>query len=281
MVELITLKEILVETAKELWRQKNPDRQRLPAGFETSIEIKMYEIRGGSVSVPLVRCDERPDGLLPFDEELDELDEAALLVAESATSAAESRLVPDTMPKRVLSMFSKLGRSLREGEYFEFLPAGQQTPSRYDKRVGELLSQWQPTEYEDTVLIVGEIRAADLDGHRFKIRLEDGRKIEGEFSPDREAMITEALRQHETQRLKLKVRVVYDAITQRINRISEVEDYWLHLPEDEKFDASAKPIWEIAAEIAGEVPTEEWDRVPTDLSKYFDEYHHGKNRVDT
>ena len=38
--EVIAYKNILVETAKEIWRRKNPDRERLPKNFEDSLTLK-------------------------------------------------------------------------------------------------------------------------------------------------------------------------------------------------------------------------------------------------
>jgi hypothetical protein len=42
-----------------------------------------------------------------------------------------------------------------------------------------------------------------------------------------------------------------------------------------RYDAAAKPIWEIAEEIAATVPHSEWAKVPTDLSKNIHHYLHG------
>ena len=39
-----------------------------------------------------------------------------------------------------------------------------------------------------------------------------------------------------------------------------------------KYDPTAKPIWEIAEEIAATVPDSEWAKVPPDLSKNVDHY---------
>jgi type I restriction enzyme, S subunit len=41
---------------------------------------------------------------------------------------------------------------------------------------------------------------------------------------------------------------------------------------DIKYDASALPIWELAARISAKVPDEEWAKVPADLSQRFDYY---------
>ncbi|MGG6242753.1 antitoxin family protein [Nodosilinea sp. AN01ver1] len=38
------------------------------------------------------------------------------------------------------------------------------------------------------------------------------------------------------------------------------------------FDAAATPIWELAAQLSAQVPDEEWEKLPTDLSKRFDHY---------
>ena len=46
-------------------------------------------------------------------------------------------------------------------------------------------------------------------------------------------------------------------------------------PRFPKFDPTAKPIWEIAEELAATVPESEWARVPRDLSKNLHHYLHG------
>ena len=60
--ELIAYKKLLIETAKELWRKKNPGRERLPRGFEDSIAIKFFQLGDGSTAIPLKREYEIPDG---------------------------------------------------------------------------------------------------------------------------------------------------------------------------------------------------------------------------
>jgi hypothetical protein len=46
-------------------------------------------------------------------------------------------------------------------------------------------------------------------------------------------------------------------------------------PLERRFDPTARPIEEIIAEIAGQVPEEEWDRLPPDLSEQHDHYIYG------
>ncbi len=60
--------------------------------------------------------------------------------------------------------------------------------------------------------------------------------------------------------------------TQENHRRSFATAHKPHLPQ---YDAAAKPIWEIAEEIAATVPHSEWAKVPTDLSKNVHHYLHG------
>lgn len=46
-------------------------------------------------------------------------------------------------------------------------------------------------------------------------------------------------------------------------------------PRLRKYSPDAKPIWEIAEEIAAEVPDSEWRKLPRDLAENFHHYRHG------
>ncbi len=47
-------------------------------------------------------------------------------------------------------------------------------------------------------------------------------------------------------------------------------------PRDLTFDANAIPIWELAAQIAAQVPDAEWQKLPTDLARRFDQYQNSQ-----
>src|ERR1035438_2277452 len=53
--DLYAYKELLVATAKELWRRHHPARQRLPKNFEDSLCLKFFKLMEGSVAVPIFR----------------------------------------------------------------------------------------------------------------------------------------------------------------------------------------------------------------------------------
>jgi hypothetical protein len=156
--ELITYKTILVETAKELWRCNNPDRQRLPKNFEDSLSLKFYEIIPGSAAVPLMREIELQEGLLPFEPLPDELDEAVVLVSDSIESVSKDKPLPQTFPKKIIPLFSEYGKTLRPGERIELKPAKKDVTACYSSKERTSLVELVQAGYEDIVQLVGEQR---------------------------------------------------------------------------------------------------------------------------
>ena len=131
--ELLAYKDLLVETAKELWRREHPSRERLPANFD-AVTIKFREIKPGSAVIPLVR--ELPDLLaprLPFEE--DEFDRAATVLEESIHAAGLEGPLPDLLPRSVIPFFDRFGRTLREGESICARARGRRSEARYTEAV--------------------------------------------------------------------------------------------------------------------------------------------------
>ncbi len=120
----------------------------------------------------------------------------------------------------------------------------------------------------------GEVRAADLDGRQFSLRLDDGTKIVAKFTTEQEDRITEALRDHTSRRLRLTGRGEV-APSGKIKRIASVESLTVESAVARQPVAGAKPIWEVALEIGASVPEEEWAKIPTDLSKNLHHYLYG------
>jgi hypothetical protein len=272
--ELIAYKTILVETAKELWRRKHPDRQRLPKNFEDSLSLKFYEIVPGSAAVPLMREIEIQDGLLPFEPPPDELDEAVELVADSVELVSKDKPFPRDFPKNVIPLFSEYGRTLRADEIIELKPAKRKSAVHYSLKERDHLVELTQTGYEDIVDLVGEIRAADLDGGNFTLRLADETKVTGKFSPEQETIIIEALREHTSRRLHIKGRAEF-LPDGKLKRVILVTNLSIQSVGEVPFDETAKPIWEIVEEISASIPDDEWGKLPSDLSKNLNHYLYG------
>lgn len=277
--ELVAYKKLLLETAKDLWRRRHPDRERLPKGFETSVSVKFFRLGEGSTSVPLMREIRIAEGQLPFLIE-DELDDAADIIEASIEAAGDDRPLPENLPKNVIPLFAEFGKSLAENESIYARARRREREARYTPKVRERLTRWVEPIYEDKVDVTGEVRAADLDGCNFVLRQDDGRKLPGKFDPAQETSFTEALREHAVRRLRLKGlgEFVHDSgALKRIVRVDEVKVLGIG---EEEFDPTARPIWEVIAELGATVADEEWAKVPPDLSKNLDHYLYGAPKTE-
>jgi len=122
------------------------------------------------------------------------------------------------------------------------------------------MSEAVPREGE--VELLGEVRAADLDARVFALRLADGETVQGRFTPDQEAAITEALHQHASRRLRVRGRAELTRVRGKVRRTVTIDEATVEEP----------PIWETLLEISASVPESEWANVPTDLARNLDHY---------
>lgn len=272
LAELVAYKKLLLETAKELWRRAHPDRERLPRGYEERCEIKFYGLQPGSTAVQLMRVVEQPEGQLPLVPVFDELDEAAGVIEATIEAAGADHPLPPELPKNVIPLFAEFGKGLRPGEEIVARARTRPRAARYTADARTRLAGWQDRTYEDVVELTGEVRQADLDGCNFSLRAEDGRKIPARFLPEQEAVVTEALRDHGSRRLRLRGRGEFATADRMLKRVMRIDDLVVLPSGGEEFDRTARPIWEVVAELGAEIPDEEWSRVPADLSRNLHDY---------
>ena len=278
--ELVQYKKILMETAEHLWRLKNPERTYLPKGFKDNLRIKFYEICEGSAAVPLMREVEYEDDQLSL-EYRDELNEAVDVVEEGMTAAGENRTLPDNFPKNVIPLLGDLGKNLGPEDHLEIKSPKREKPASFNASVKARLLDQEEKTYEDRIEVNGEVRAADLDGLNFTIRLDDGSKIPGKFERENEPQIIEALKEHSTCRLNIVGIAEFlhrDGSTKKIIRVDSMD---VRPVAEKEYDETARPIWEIVSEIGSEIPEEEWEKVPSDLSKNLDHYLYGTPRTES
>lgn len=280
--ELIAYKKLLVETAKEIWWQKHPGRERIQRNFEASLRLKFYRLAEGSVAVPLEREIEVEEGSLLFEPVPDELDEAARILEEAIDAASTDAPLPSAFPKNVIPLFEQLGRTLETDDKIEFEPP-RTAPARkkvvYTQQTRSRLIERGTGEYTDVVTLSGEIRAADLDGGNFSLRRADGSKVFGKFSSEHEAKITEALKEHESCLLEVEGTAAFFPDGQ-IKRIENVVRLTISPRDKSEYDSQAKPIWEVAQDIRKSVPQTEWKKLPKDGSINVDHYLYGHSKIE-
>jgi len=148
LLELLAYRKLLVETAKELWRDANGGL-RLPRDFQKSIRLKFYFIESGLEAVTLKRVvshDDAHSGKSLGD--FAEIDDAALLIDETITAVSEWRSIPDRMPKRSLPLLSALGRRLRQGESIETRAMRSSTAAELTRETRRRLAVLSSGSYE-------------------------------------------------------------------------------------------------------------------------------------
>jgi hypothetical protein len=125
--ELVAYKRLLQETAKDIWRRRNPNRQRLPKKFEAGIALKFYGLQQGSAGIQLFR--EVPVGQAPLPLFDHELDEAALLLEDAIAAAGSDQAAPSELPRTTVSLFVNLGqnaavRRMHNGVWWQSIYSG-------------------------------------------------------------------------------------------------------------------------------------------------------------
>ena len=260
--ELTAYKALLIDTAKSLWRAQHPDRKNLPKGFEASLSIKFYRLTEGSTGVPLRRVVPEDKGNLSLLE--DELDQAADLLESTIECAGAGRPLPAELPKNVIHLFDEFGRTLEPREAIGIRSVRRNSEVRFTQEIREQLSRIAEGDYEDSVDIAGEIRAADLDGFSFALREDDGNKTRGFFAAEQETLFTEALRDHAVRRLRILGTGEFSGATGRLKMVRKVADLKPVSVEGIVYDSSVPPIWEVIGKLASEVPPDEWDKIPRD-----------------
>ena len=268
--EITRYKVLLVETAKELWRRRNPNRERLPKNFEDSLQLKFYEVKCNCATLPLCRQ-------IPHDEQMamypasDELTEAVDLVADTIEAANADRPLPPQFPRRLLTSFGEYGKSLSEDEWIEQKPQGRERVVRYDRIARARLQRYADNAYEDHIDLTGTVTMARVSKPRMAIQLNDGREIEAAFRPEHEETIITALRDHATVKLRVVGKGSYtgEGQLQRIANVESVKPLIGGVPD---YNASAKPIWEQFQDIVSEVARDEFEKIPKDGAEHHDRY---------
>jgi hypothetical protein len=273
--ELLAYRTLLVETAKELWhkrnRKENGDSKNLPKNFEDKIRIKFYAIQSGSTAIPLESTFNCPDGELPI-EPVSEVEDAAKVIDLAIDAATRNASPPEELPARVISIFDDFGKTLADGESIEISRPGQTNSVVYNAETRSRISQWVEKTYEDSIDLMGEVRSADLDGRQFAIRLNSGRKIPGKFSSDQEQNITEALREHDSNQLRIVGKGEFRHNGGTLKRIIQVSSLTVLSRGFQEFDKAEVPFWKMISDIGNQVPDDEWKKLPENLSETVDAY---------
>jgi len=275
--EVLRFQEIVTTTATYLWWTDNPGAGRLPNNFEQSLTLRLKAIEPGSADLPLeALVEEEESAVFPGFEHPPALVEQAVQIDTLAIECArEGRPLPEKLPKKVIPLLAEWGKDLQEsGNIIEITPRGGGTVA-YTSIERARIMDLVESKYEDTVDIIGTVLAADLKKNHFVLYVnpDDHEGVQvAEFSPDQETIVTEALKEHATWRVRVRGKGEFSLPEGRLRVVKQVDEM-IPLPTGEiLFDPSTRPIWEELIELAEQVPEEELAKLPHDLAHNVDHY---------
>jgi len=277
--ELSQFQKLIAETAKSLWRAANPDRERLPPHFEQRTRLCLRKIEEGSAIAPLEVFLEEPDRdqMELWEEEPEEPEEVseAVEMAYDVFQAIEmNEPLPDRFPKHLVSEYTKWGQTLEADEVVEFTPSNRTKPAQVSLEHRQRLKSYTETPYTDAVDIEGEVFEADVRQRRFQLWKGDQNAVTVSFTEQQEDVVTTALKDHRSLRLRVIGRGEYSPDGQLL-RIMDVQSLDIIPSGIPEYDAGSPPIEEVLASLASEVPQDEWDNLPPDLTDDLDRYLYG------
>lgn len=167
LVELAAYRTLVVGVAKELFRQANPNRQRVPRGFEERLDLRLQTVEDGSVMPVLDRA--VGDGeLLTAD---DEFTNARDVIGRAIDAVASDQPVPQDFPRSALLLFNGFGQKLRAGEAVELRRGNETQGPRYTPEVRRKLVLQDRHSVQQEIDDIGWVSEVDGDRMRCLIRL--------------------------------------------------------------------------------------------------------------
>lgn len=119
--DLPALRDLIAALAKQEFRQKNPDRQRVPQGFDKAISFALIEIEDGSAIPKLSLENEVAQQSLPnIGDEMEEIVSRAFKRVARIYDDASRDVFPQALPQDAIRALSKLGAKIQDGERIEF-----------------------------------------------------------------------------------------------------------------------------------------------------------------
>jgi len=273
LTELSHFQRMIAQTAKALWKAAHPDRERLPKHFEERTRLCLRRIEEGSAVAPLEVYIQEPEEREFFEREPIEVNEAIDLAHKVLRAVESDEPLPQEFPKELLSDYGRWGNELGEDEAIEVIPIGKE-PARFTPASRSRLVAFVEVPHESQVDQIGEVLEADVRQRRFQLWVDDKTGVTVDFSPEQEDQVTSALKDHRTRRLQVKGKGEFSS-EGKLQRITEVVQLRFQPVGELQYDLTARPIEDVLAELAREIPQEEWKKLPEDLTDNLDHYIYG------
>ena len=119
--DLPALRDLIAALAKQEFRQKQPDRQRVPQGFDKAISFALVEVEDGSAIPKLSLENEVAQQSLPnIGDGMEGIVSRAFDRIAKIYDDAARGIFPQALPQDAIRALSKLGANIQDDEWIEF-----------------------------------------------------------------------------------------------------------------------------------------------------------------
>ena len=187
--DLAAYEELVIELAKHLYREKQPDRLRVPKGFATGFSLGIDKIDDGSARPAIVALLASAQLFTTMPSEITEAKE--LINAVIATE--DGQPLPAAFPKDFYSYFNRIGRSLEKEERIEWEPNAPINKAVLTQAKRKRLALAHRETYEADVNLVGKVEELNAKAKTGMLRGLGGEAIGFGFDDPFFADLKEAL----------------------------------------------------------------------------------------
>lgn len=169
--------EVLLSLAEEIWRERNPDRKRLPQGFRKHLSLSFSHVEDGSAVAVLKSDSSVQEGMLSDEYSINYLSLAQTRFLEITAAANENRPIVglSTSAKNPLK---QLLANVRESEGLEIRSLtgkDQKNPIvRYTEKTMKALSEATEVSKEKEIQGLGIVRAIFDSSEEIEVLSEHG-----------------------------------------------------------------------------------------------------------
>ena len=267
---VLQFQKIVTEAARAVWKRNHPERRRVPKGFDERTQLCFAAIEPGSAAILLMPRSPGPARLLDAPTVMEE---AVGLAYETFRAANRDEAPPAGVSTSLLRSCLGLGSDLPAGARFSFAPRDR-PETVVSRQTHAVMASLMDEPYSDLVELEGRVLEADVRRWKFQLWTDDGQCVPVLFTEPQEAVVTGALKDHRMARIRVTGRARFEPMG-TLTEVTVADSVTLVDDRDRSPRTDPPLIQKRIAEIFADVPDEEWERLPRDLSARVDHYIYG------
>jgi hypothetical protein len=271
---LSSFQRLFTETARAAFLAANPSRQRVPKGFEDATRLFLRRVEAGSAVARLELPPSPGQVALRFEDDgvEDYVEKAADITLRAFDAIERDEQLPFEMAWETLASYGEFASSIPEDETITVSLPDRERARSITRATATKIDQRKLPPYEDAFDVVGEVLEVDIKKEKFQLWLNEKARLPLPFSASQESLVTGALRDHASIRLRARGRGRFagDGELLQVIELAEISDT--------KATVEAQPTRSLLEEllaISDSISDADRGRLPTNLAENLDGYLYG------